>query len=346
MMLVSIGDQVREGSYPFHSRFRRAVNFRCGSRLVSLVDEQVGDGPQNIVIRDFDAERISSEPAPLLITANTVGFGPHRLPIAGNDTYCSTVLVNDWDPDLFDLNLSVLEGELRAASPPKSLVFLLDESRLMNFRPGFERAFTDQIRRGLLRIVDGHILDGVRTLKGCGLGLTPSGDDFIAGLLIGLNLLRQLHGRVLNWRATLPVAAVYDRRPVFCRGRTSRTDVPERVRRCRPCQPRFRHRGALTRRFASGRVGPDLGVGVNCSSLPDEIFRAAKTGNVFSNAFLDLARRGLLFGRMKNLVCALLHEDEVAVRKSAANLLAIGGSSGADLGTGFLLTVRGELGIS
>jgi hypothetical protein len=291
MTLVSIGDQVREGTYRFHSRFRRAVNFlsvdghdgawpsKCDSRWVSLVDEAIGDGPQNIVIRDFDAEPIPSGSAPLLITANTVGFGPHRFSFTDNDTYCSTVLVADWDRSLFERNLAVLENELRAASPPKSLAFLLDESRIMNFRPGFERVFTDQIRRGVDRIMCGHVLDGVRTLKGCGLGLTPSGDDFIAGLLIGLNLLGQLHSR-------------------------------------------------------------------DHQKLADEIFRAAKGGNVFSNTFLDLARRGLLFGRMKNLVHALLHESEDAVRKSAAKVLAIGGSSGADLGTGFLLTVRGNLGVS
>jgi len=295
MMLVSIGDQVREGTYPFHSRFRRAINFRCGSRWVSLVDEEVGDGPQNIVIRDFDVEPVPSESAPLMITANTVGFGPHRFPFTGNDTYCSTVLVDDWDPWLFDLNLSVLDSELRAASPPKSLAFLLDESRIMNFRPGFERAFTDQIRRGVRQIICGHVLDGVRTLKGCGLGLTPSGDDFIAGLLIGLNLLRQISS---------------------LEGRTF-TPIPT--------------------------SGPARPFGME---FADEIFRAAKTGNVFSHTFLDLARRGLLFGRMKNLVHALLHQGEDAVRKSAAKLLAIGASSGADLATGFLLTVRGDLGVS
>jgi hypothetical protein len=279
MTLVSIGDQVGEGTYPFHSRFRRVVNFRCGSQLVSLVDEEIGDGPQNIVIRDFDVEQIPGEAAPLMIRAKTVGLGSHRFSFSDDDYYCSTVPLDNWDPFLFNLNLSVFEKELRAVSPAKSLAFLLDENRIMNFRPGFERAFTDQIRRGVHRIRNGHMLDGVRTLRGCGLGLTPSGDDFIAGLLIGLNLLQQLHGR-------------------------------------------------------------------NHQKLADEVFRAAKAGNVFSNSFLDLARRGLLFGRMKNLVHALLHEGEDAVRKSAAKLLAIGGTSGADLGTGFLLTVRGEMGVS
>ena len=43
---------------------------------------------------------------------------------------------------------------------------------------------------------------------------------------------------------------------------------------------------------------------------------------------------------------ALMSESEEMVRKSAARLMDIGGSSGADLGTGFLLTVRGEMGVS
>ena len=189
------------------------------------------------------------------------------------------VTFDDWDPHLFDHNLSVFDEELRTASSSKSLAFLLDEHRIMNFRPGFERALTDQIRRGVHQMRSGHLLDGVRTLRGCGLGLTPSGDDFIAGLLIGLNLLQQLRGQ-------------------------------------------------------------------DYQKIAEEVFRTAKAGNIFSNSFLDLARRGLLFGRMKDLVLALMHEGEEMVRKSAARLMAIGESSGADLGTGFLLTVRGEMGVS
>lgn len=278
MTLVSIGDQVKEGTYPFHSRFRRAVNFRCGNQLISVVDEEIGEGPLNIVIRDFNGDSTCAEAAPLVIGETTVGLGSLRFHFTATDHYHSAVDLEDWDPHLFDHNLSVFEEELRTASSPKSLAFLLDDHRTMNFRPGFERAFTDQIRRGVHQMMNGHLLDGVRTLRGCGLGLTPSGDDFIAGLLIGLNLLQQLRGQ----------------------------DYQE---------------------------------------IADEVFRTAKAGNIFSNSFLDLARRGLLFGRMKDLVLALMHESEEMVRKSAARLMAIGGSSGADLGTGFLLAVRGEMGV-
>jgi hypothetical protein len=279
MTLVSIGDQVREGTYPFHSRFRRAVNFRCGTQLISVVDEEISDGPLNIVIRDFHGESTGVEAGPLSVGANSVVLGSLHFEFTDADCYHSDLILDDWDPNLFDQNLGVLEDELRIASSPRSLAFLLDEHRIANFRPGFERALTDQVRRGVCQMQNGHLLDGVRTLRGCGLGLTPSGDDFIAGLLIGLNLLQQL--------------------------------------RRRDYQP-----------------------------IADEVFRAAKTGNIFSNSFLDLARRGLLFGRVKELVLALMYESEQMVRSSAAKLMAIGGSSGADLGTGFLLTVRGEMGVS
>ena len=279
MTLLSIGDQVKEGTYPFHSRFHRAANFWCDKQLVSVVSEEVGDGPLNIVISDFDGQSMPGEPAPLMITTNTVILGNNRFEFTDDDYYCSTVALDDWEPRLFDHNLSVLAEELRTAASPKSLAFLLDERRIMSFRPGFERAFTEQIQHGVQQMINGHLLAGVRTLRGCGLGLTPSGDDFIAGLLIGLNLLQRLRGQ-------------------------------------------------------------------NYQEIVDEVFRAAKTGNVFSNSFLDLARRGLLFGRMKDLVLALMSESEEMVRKSAARLMDIGGSSGADLGTGFLLTVRGEMGVS
>jgi hypothetical protein len=108
--------------------------------------------------------------------------------------------------------------------------------------------------------------------------LTPSGDDFIAGLLIGLRLLQQTRGQDYQQTA-------------------------------------------------------------------NSVFQAAKPGNLFSRTFLDLARRGFLFGRMKDLIVALVHGDADAVRGATGRLLAVGESSGADLATGFVLTVSGGLGV-
>ena len=200
-------------------------------------------------------------------------FAAQRIPFTPCQRYHSTLDFNPGNLHCFHHNLSIFGKLLTECAPPKSLAFLLDETRLKNFRSGFERAFADQICRGAHQVFHGHLLDGIRSLKGCGLGLTPSGDDFIAGLLIGLNLLQKFRGQAFQ-----PAA--------------------------------------------------------------DAVFSAAEGDNIFSNTFLDLARRGLLFGRIKDLLIELMTGSEASVRKATGKLFAIGASSGADLATGFFLTVH------
>ena len=173
----------------------------------------------------------------------------------------------------FRQNLSVLRKSLEEDAPAKSLAFLLDGQRRKNFRPGFERAYAEEIERAVRQVFHGRLLAGIRRLKGCGLGLTPGGDDFIAGLLIGLHVRQELHGE--------------DSRPAR-----------------------------------------------------EAIFRAARADNIFSNTFLNLARRGRAFGRLKDLLVALTSGGAASVRASARALFTVGNTSGADLATGLLMTLR------
>jgi hypothetical protein len=272
MMLISMGDQVEEGLYRFHSRFNRAVNFAHGNHLLSVVSEEVGDGPLNIVMRDLDNGETQN---PLEISADKIVFENGEFPFTNRHRYCSALKCETGTSPRFRNNLSVFGELLKTMSHPQSLAFLLDNQRIRNFQSGFERAFAEQAERSVNQIFHGDWLNGVRSLSGCGFGLTPSGDDFIAGLLIGLNL----------------------------RGESFR-------------------------------------------ALVNQVFAAAQSKNIFSRSFLDLARQGLLFGRMKNLILALLHGGQEAVRNSAEKLFAVGGTSGADLGTGFLMTMRHEVRVS
>ncbi len=325
-MLRSIGDQVKPGTYRFHSRFSRAVNFEQEDRLVSVVDETIGPGPLNIVLRDLNPartqrhaertpsilkglhhsaqrwiaggrggdptlgkhpskvpnpERVESRSSfdpspPLRISRRTVLFAGHRYHFTSRHRYDSTLELRAVDSRRFQRNLALLGELLKADAPPKSLAFLVDDRRRRIFRTSFEQAFAEQITRGSDQILHGDLLEGVRQLKGCGLGLTPSGDDFIAGLLIGLHVFQKLRGQKL--------------------------------------QPAM-----------------------------NAIFRAAQGDNLFSNTFLDLARRGLLFGRMKDLFLAMHSGGQGSVRKAAVALFAVGETSGADLATGLCMTLRGDL---
>ena len=323
-MLLSIGDQVKPGSYRLHSVFQRAVNFERAGRLVSVVDETIGPGPLNIVLSDphvgllahcgrvrgsgvtpgpaqrekelavsggweegnrpSNYSRLPTHPNPmartpvnlhaLKVSPGTVLFAGQRYRFTVGQRYDSTLEVGTVDPRRFQQNLSILGQALREAAPAQSLAFLLDRRRRKHFRGGFAQAYAKQIEHGAHQVFHGRLLEGVRRLKGCGVGLTPGGDDFIAGLLIALHVLQKLGAQDF--------------------GRTI-----------------------------------------------DAVFRAAHGGNLFSNTFLALAHQGLLFGRMKELLRALTAGTRNSVRKAAEALFAIGESSGADLATGLFLTLDG-----
>jgi hypothetical protein len=271
-MLLSIGDQVVQGCYTLHSCFARAVNFTDGKALLSLVDDSVGAGPLNIVIRDLRSDETLKQACRLRIDAGMLLIGNRRLRFHEEQRYRSEFTIRDWREVHFWQNLSFLRQLLAEVSAANSLAFLIDESRLANFHTGFGQAFTQQITCGASEIFGGDLLKGVAMLKGCGYGLTPAGDDFLAGLLIALNLLQQTDRR--DFRNTL-----------------------------------------------------------------DAVHYAALGDNILSNAFLDLARRGLVFERMRDLLTALLQEGADAVRTCGQGLFAIGETSGADFATGFVMTL-------
>ena len=64
MKILSIGDEVREGTYRLHSCFQRAVNFTDGRRLVTLVTPDIGAGPVNIVVGDLTPFELLPTPTP------------------------------------------------------------------------------------------------------------------------------------------------------------------------------------------------------------------------------------------------------------------------------------------
>jgi hypothetical protein len=271
--LLSIGDHVRPGAYDVHSRFRRAVNFTSGEGLVSLVSEEVGGGPLNVVIAGPGCERIIASVSQLRVEADAAFVDGRRFDLGNVHRYRSKLVVSGWSGERFFRNLELFRQLLVENSSPGSLAFLVDEGRQSNFATGVEKAFLQRMTRGAEEVFRGDLLGGVKLLKGCGWGLTPSGDDFLAGLLIGVGLLQKLY----------------------------RQDF---------------------------------------SSAMDSIHEAALGGNVLSNSLLGLARKGLLFERMKKLVAALLGGEAEEVAAAARGLFAVGASSGADLATGFLMAVR------
>jgi hypothetical protein len=301
MRIVSIGDQVQPGRYALHSRFRRALNFTDGRRLVSLVSEEVGPGPLNLVVPG------SAPPPREQLVLRRQDLGPDRARV-----YDSSLHLARCNRRRFRRNLAALEATLVAESHPLSLAFLLDRRRLARFTNPLERALAKRVRTGVGAIRAGlaktpraaratsaavahacaSTARGVRTLAGCGFGLTPSGDDFIAGVLVALCVVEQSRAGRVGRRAEA---------------------------------------GPRPRGGASGRV---------VGRLKNAVLGAGRSGSILAASAIEMAARGRVPARTQRLVAALAGGDRDEVVSAARAVLAMGSTSGADFATGLLLALR------
>lgn len=201
--LQSIGDRLIAGDYQIHSSFARAVNFEQANALVSVVDEHVGPGPFNIVISGAPVTEVHS----LKLGDQHIYINGEK--IAYNDCpyYNSQIdLLGVINLKKFFTNLMTFENRLLAESASNSLVFLFRSESEMAFSTNFERELANRFRSGVGTILQGNIFDGVRNIRGLGFGLTPSGDDFISGMMYAI----RLHGLLLGKDFRLLISRIYN----------------------------------------------------------------------------------------------------------------------------------------
>ncbi len=229
-----------------------------------------------MVIGGSDCEEVIRSASKLRVDDEEVLVGDRRFSLSDVDRYRSELVVGEWDKSRLRQNLELLGQSLVENTAATSMAFLLENHLPRRFEGAMESALVDRMRRGVHEIFQGDLLEGIKLLKGCGRGLTPSGDDFIAGLLIGMDLLQKLYP--VDFRKTM-----------------------------------------------------------------DTVYQAALGENLLSNRLLALARRGLLFEKLKKLVEALVHGEAEEVQTASREVFAVGASSGADLSTGFLMMAQEEL---
>ncbi len=196
--VVSHGDCLEPGTYLLHSTFRKAVNYYRADRLLSFVTPDVGGGPATIVLDDLALVRGDR----FGITKDAAVGGGALFRLSESTRYVSSLSPPASPPAGLEARIALLDSHVRRASHPASLAFLLDGSRKQLAASPFEKALRARVEDGWRLFRDGRPEEGIHRLRGAGLGLTPSGDDFIAGLSGGLHLhcvLRQAEaGPLLN----------------------------------------------------------------------------------------------------------------------------------------------------
>jgi len=229
--IISIGDRLFPGGFSLHSRFRRVVNFTDGEAIVAVVAEEIGRGPVNIVVRGIDLSEVKKlriDAETIRIGEQSFPYDQSRIfnsridrgmieeeKLTGNLQFLEEALLDFSSPlslaFLIDPNRRAYfktlfeKNFVTAVSDAVGLIFdgrnpklSLDKTcfkkspRLL--RPsGARNDFTKTGKELQINSGDKFIV-GIKKIKGVGFGLTPSGDDFVAGLLAALNLLESLDG--------------------------------------------------------------------------------------------------------------------------------------------------------
>ncbi len=182
--VASYGKALHRGAYKLHSRFASAVNFYSDDAFAFVVHANIGAGPLNIVLQGMRFDSLNS----LEIDIDSICLNGIRLQLDTSTLYDPHFEFDEYNEDNFKHNLEVFEQTLKEFSPPTSLAFLLDETRKKNFTSSFDVEYVKRFELGYKTILSDNHLRGIELLKGLGPGLTPSGDDFISGLLIAVNV--------------------------------------------------------------------------------------------------------------------------------------------------------------
>ncbi|MCM2322669.1 MAG: DUF2877 domain-containing protein [Oligoflexia bacterium] len=194
-----MGDCVSEGEYTLHSRFTRAVNFRRttpsgGEEVVSVVDPSVGPGPGAIVLSSLERPPGRSLADRLRVDGGSFILGDERFDAARGTRFRSDLgnVLEGWrqaSAEALDQGLARFREQVLSEAPRRSLVFLLEPSVTPPASAGFEAVLVERFREAAAALAAGEIGLAMSRLQGLGWGLTPSGDDFIAGLLLARHVL-------------------------------------------------------------------------------------------------------------------------------------------------------------
>ena len=174
MNILSQGDCLQPGVYTVHTRFERSILlFNRAGRALFVVPPAIGPGPLNIVVaRPHAFVTTDTLTLPARGAAPIYDSRLPRLPAAAREQV-----------------VRVLRAALPRVAPPDSLATLFWPRPQL---PPFQQRRDKRIRDALRAAARGNLAAGVRRIRGCGAGLTPSGDDFLAGWMLACRLRRNL----------------------------------------------------------------------------------------------------------------------------------------------------------
>jgi hypothetical protein len=176
------GDGLGPGIYHLFSKFTSVTNFvNRREQIVYLTSDKELLSANSIFFPDPDLLNSSS----LDVSTSLITAGGKKFKRAEMGVYDSGFDFSCLDHERFEKEIVKIPSQFHDRFPEKSLMFLLLPGAEKYFTSEFDRQFVMNARKSSELLGSGNLEEGIRMLKGTGYGLTPSGDDFIAGLLLG-----------------------------------------------------------------------------------------------------------------------------------------------------------------
>jgi hypothetical protein len=185
--IVAFGDSLISGTYKFYAGFKEIDNFiNQKAELLSISGNLSFLSPNTLIIKEFQSGLFNE----INIGKHCVKFDAteylleHELQQKSSFTY--PIISQNEIENITKLFID----EYCDSFPKKSLSFLLKTENEKHFTSAFEKAFVSQMKQAFL-LFKSDFYTSIRAFKSRGSGLTPSGDDFIAGILFGIHFWEQ-----------------------------------------------------------------------------------------------------------------------------------------------------------
>ena len=271
MDILNFGNCIKNGDYKLHSKFRNVHNYTNNKELVSLVSSKIGNGPNNIVLNNFPQQAEQT----LVISNSKISIGNNALEIDPIKSYPKEYIYIHNIPELLS-GIKNLVDDISNKMSPQSIGFLLFPNNEIFFQTTFEKAFLNHVKNTCRSISLEKLPEIVKSMKGVGFGLTPSGDDFNCGILYALNYLNEI-------------------------------------------------------------INNDL------SEFIEECYHNSLGNNLISNTFLKFAYSNKYYENFYQLLKVLKQKEIEAISHYANKIIGSGHTSGSDMLTGFIVTIKGVL---
>ncbi len=191
--LLSIGACVPfQTTWDVLGRYDHVINFCFQDRVIALCTQDICRAPNRIVVAADSLEGVGQ----ISVAQDIITIEDQVFLFSENLVYRTPALMVSCTENLLKASIQELKREFIKKAPEKCVAIL------SRYYPGvcggFDLELGKSYARGEELFLSGRYSEAVECYRGKGFGLTPGGDDFLNGMLIGLGWLNKPPKKTLS----------------------------------------------------------------------------------------------------------------------------------------------------